>query len=130
MNFIIPFHIYPFDVMFSIGESDLLLRNTLLTYCNIERIDELMDSIELKSSFGLSVRLWSGSAFLIRLKINKNTSKFRATVNHEIFHVVHSLLSGIGMKLTDDSEEAYAYLIGYVTEQFYLQISKNKSSLE
>jgi hypothetical protein len=105
--------------MFSIGESDDTIKIILLEYAKMERIEQLMESIELKNSFGLVVRLWEGGSFLIRLSHNKNKAKFKATVSHEIFHMAHSLLSGVGMKLSDDSEEAYAYLIGYVTEQFY-----------
>lgn len=119
-NFIIPFVIYPFDVMFSIGQTDDEVRIELEKYLNIERMDLLMDACELKKSFGLAVRLWEGGSFLIRIKGNPNSAKFHATVNHEIFHVVHDLLDGIGIKLSNDSEEAYAYVIGYLTEQFYL----------
>lgn len=33
---------------------------------------------------------------------------------HECFHVAHSILQDRGMKLSDDSEEAYAYLIQFL----------------
>ena len=39
------------------------------------------------------------------------------TIAHESFHVAVTVLSDIGMKLSSKSEEAYAYLIGWVAEQ-------------
>ena len=46
--------------------------------------------------------------------------KSDATINticHESFHVVTAVLDGAGMGLCDKSEEAYAYLIGWVAER-------------
>ena len=39
------------------------------------------------------------------------------TICHESLHVVTAVLAHAGLKLTDDSEEAYAYLIGWVSER-------------
>src|SRR6185436_16074787 len=41
------------------------------------------------------------------------------TIAHETFHAVSYLCKYIGLKWTSDNEEAYAYLIDYVTEEFY-----------
>lgn len=40
---------------------------------------------------------------------------------HEIFHCVHAIMKRIGQRLTDDSEESYAYL----TEYIFSEIIKN-----
>ena len=45
-------------------------------------------------------------------------------VAHEAFHAVHYLLDTVGMKLTDESQEAYAYLLDWVVEEFYLWANK------
>lgn len=42
------------------------------------------------------------------------------TLGHEIFHAGYKALDAMGFTLTDDSQEAYAYLIGFITEQFYI----------
>ena len=39
-------------------------------------------------------------------------------LTHELLHCVHWILDDVGMSLTDASEEAYAYLIGYLDNQF------------
>lgn len=35
-------------------------------------------------------------------------------IAHEIVHVVRAITDTLGLKLTEDSEEAYAYLTGYI----------------
>lgn len=39
------------------------------------------------------------------------------TLSHEAFHAAYDILKRVGVPLGDDSEEAYAYLIGYIVEQ-------------
>jgi len=39
------------------------------------------------------------------------------TICHEALHVAVGVLTDCGMKMCDNSEEAYAYLIGWVAEQ-------------
>jgi hypothetical protein len=41
----------------------------------------------------------------------------QAILAHEIFHVVCSVLGDIGMRLCDDSEEAYAYYLQFLHAQ-------------
>ena len=40
-----------------------------------------------------------------------------AVLIHELFHATCHILHKRGVKLTDDSEEAFAYLLSYITEQ-------------
>jgi len=37
---------------------------------------------------------------------------------HEAFHAACSIMRHVDISLTEETEEAYAYLIGYITEQF------------
>ena len=46
------------------------------------------------------------------------------TLSHEIFHYITDLLKYKGMSLSEDSEEAYAYLVSYITEEFWKQYNK------
>lgn len=41
------------------------------------------------------------------------------TLAHEIFHAADLILREKGLRLDDSSDEAWAYLIGYITKQFY-----------
>lgn len=41
------------------------------------------------------------------------------TINHELFHITHYILKHVGMKLSDKTEEAYAYLNSFLTKRFH-----------
>ena len=47
------------------------------------------------------------------------------TLAHEIFHVVNNIADRAGLKLNDGSDEAYAYLTGYITETIYRGLKIN-----
>jgi hypothetical protein len=39
-------------------------------------------------------------------------------IAHESFHVTCSIMNHVDVTLSDDSEEAFAYLLGFIVEQF------------
>lgn len=43
-------------------------------------------------------------------------------VAHEAFHATSRILDVIGLQLTDSSEEAYTYLLGYIVDKCHLVI--------
>ena len=49
-----------------------------------------------------------------------------STISHEIFHAIDFLMRRIGCKLTPSSDDAYAYLIGYITTEIYKNL-KNET---
>lgn len=58
--------------------------------------------------YGQPIALW--------FDINKMDCKI---INHELFHVVACVLQWAGLSLSDETEEAYAYEMQYLTEVFY-----------
>ena len=67
--------------------------------------------------------LFKSGQSLIRIKGKPKTPEEFGTLQHEIFHIAASLLWRIGMKLkVKSSDEAYAYLIGYLTTEIYKKI--------
>lgn len=40
-------------------------------------------------------------------------------IAHEIFHAIDHVFDNIGIKLSDESDEAYAYAIQYLTNKIY-----------
>ena len=116
-NFIIPLVVYPFDIMVSIGETDEQLKKRFKRY-NID----YSDYFEHELSRGRSTLFTSGQT-VIRFRTTNDTDC--SIVSHEIFHAVTVLLNEIGMPFSlEHNDEAYAYLIGYVTEQFYKQLNQ------
>lgn len=43
-------------------------------------------------------------------------------LQHEIFHAADLALRHMGITLSDDSDEAYAYLIEYLTTEIYKKL--------
>lgn len=61
----------------------------------------------------------SGIVF-VRFKENPEHS----TVAHEFLHATFFILNDRGLSLEAGSEEAYAYLLGYLLDKFYSKINK------
>ena len=123
-NFVVQGTVYPFDVLFSIDQTDGKLRKTLDKILpdgtNIEALMNLPDSCK-----GIAVRLSSGQ-YVVRLREKGvSTDVLAGNVAHEIFHVVTFLMDYVGVKFhLETSDEAYAYMIGYLTKEFYKKKSE------
>lgn len=117
-NFIIKLGAFPFDVMFSFGETD----KEVFAILRQKGIPE--KELEHASIAGVGrYCLFENGASLVRLKCKPTTPFDYGCLQHEIFHAVSSILWHIGMKLEiKTSDEAYAYLIGYLTEEVYKRI--------
>ena len=120
-NFIIPLVVYPFDVMVSIGQTDQELKKILKKH-GVNTKSGLWKYG--KNGVGRAV-VFETNQTLIRLPRVPKTPKELGSLNHEIFHAVTFIMHRIGMKLiVCKSDEAYAYLIGYLTEQILIRIKK------
>lgn len=123
LNFIVPLVIYPFDVMVSIGQNDDQL-GAVLDKLNLSNEDIKNCQYEKEGCKGRAVVFESGACFIRIRKLPTTPNEF-ATLAHEIFHVVTFVMDRIGMKLdVMVSDEAYAYLIGYLTEEIYKRTNK------
>lgn len=107
--------IYPFDIIFSFGNTNQEIAELLERY-------EIADSdIELAmmddDMIGRTV-MFETNQTIIRMKSLPLTPKEYGTLFHEIFHAVTFIMDTIGMKLkVRVSDEAYAYLIDFITTQ-------------
>ncbi|MBA3829257.1 MAG: hypothetical protein H0X33_10000 [Taibaiella sp.] len=116
-NFIVPLVIYPYDVMVSVAETDEQLRTRLKRY-GLDKEDNLwMYSSANKTGKAVA---FPGDQCLIRIKSLPKTPFDFGNLLHEIFHVASFIMWKIGMKLKiKNNDEAYAYLIGYLTKVIY-----------
>lgn len=48
------------------------------------------------------------------------------TLVHELFHIVDVSLRGKGITLSDDSDEAYAYFMGWIYQDFLAKLYSKK----
>jgi hypothetical protein len=118
-NFIIPYQIYPIDLMVSVGEDYNVLYKILEKHLPKEYHSEI-DLCRFESENVLArVVMFTNNASLIRIRRKPKTPLDYGTLQHEIFHAVEYMMNRIGVKHTVECGEAYAYMIGYLTEQIY-----------
>jgi len=124
INFVIGLAIYPFDVMVSISQSDAELGKSLDPYGKLP-IDEIEGCRYSSDTCKARYVMFSMGASLIRLRHLPTTPSDYGTLAHEIAHVSMCLMERIGMELKCGvSDEAYTYLIGYLTESIYKRINQ------
>ena len=123
LNRIIPIGLYPFDLMISFNESDKAVKKALKDFnINSQNSNEttLFEMDKSKTKCGRMV-MFIGKQTIIRLNfMPKINDPFEmALLQHEIFHAVGFFMSEINTPLNNDTHEAYAYLVQYLTEQIY-----------
>ena len=119
--FIIKLGVYPFDVMVSIDETDETILKRLIKYgITKEESGELLNLAETVR--GRCVMLPSNQT-VIRLKTLPKKYDMMSVISHEVFHATSFILSKIGMKMElFVSDEAYAYMIGFLTTKIYKKL--------
>jgi hypothetical protein len=118
----IDLQIYPYYVLVFFGEDDEEVKNVLKEkLVNFESVDP--DTYTLDNRSGTASFYRSSSYLFIRCKEYPDRPFYQGTLAHEIFHVVTFLANEIGLSLNDGSDEAYAYLIGYITREVYDQLN-------
>jgi hypothetical protein len=119
LNFIIDLVVYPFQVMVSISESDESL------FAKLKKVGVDISDTNLHvysdTQRGRCI-MFKENQTLIRMYELRDTPAWYGHLAHEIFHAVEFLMDRIGMKLTNESDEAYAYLISYLTEEIYKKL--------
>lgn len=113
--FIIDCKIYPFQIMVYFGKDKKPLYKELAKYKGLAK-----SSIKgLKE--GKTMMFPTGQT-LIWLKRKPQSINDLAILNHEIFHCTCFILNRCGIQMSKKSDEAFAYLIQYLTEQIYNEL--------
>lgn len=114
MNKVIPIDIYNIDMLFVVGEKEELkssLEEHLSNDDANKAYNEMWKDID-EGSIGRSALLSSGQVALWVSDAND-----KGTLAHEIFHCVCFIMEKVGICLCHESDEAYAYLIGFITNK-------------
>lgn len=111
-NFKIEPTIYPYPIYVSYNDQKGLLKLITSEYDNIEQssIDSIINS--LKGSY-LAKTLELGNGTIVLFFKTRDI----ATIVHEVFHAVYAIFENVHIPLSNDSEEAWAYYIGYLTQE-------------
>lgn len=110
---IIPYVIYPFDL-------------AVIYNAKYPQIEEYLKGIlpdnthhEINELFNLEIKLGRTAMFSSGQSVMVLNSRDKGVIAHEIFHAVEFLCNRVGFRLTRHSDEAYAYLIQYLTNEIY-----------
>lgn len=118
--FILPLVAYPFEILVSMDEEDEIVRKRLIKYGDDE--EEIKYALEMQG-VGRFCLLEKNTHCIIGIKSLPNKYKLMGVIAHEVFHCVTILLDHIGMKMIlETSDEAYAYLTGYICEEIYRKL--------
>jgi hypothetical protein len=118
---------YPFSIVFSVGQTKAGFNSSMKSMGNYDLSD--IDDFFSESNAGQTCNNTEDNFVVVMLRYNSN----HGAIAHEIFHAVSFIMSRAGIRLcslTDDricsTEEAYAYMIEYVTDKFYEKINETE----
>lgn len=116
IHFIIPIELYGVRIFVSIGESLPIFRKQCKQFGLL-----IEDTMINEDDDGFCVS--NGGHICIKIEKWPTTPENMGVLAHEIFHAVELIMDHIGMKLTSDTSEAFAYLVGYITKKIYTKLS-------
>ena len=114
-GFIIEYQIYPFALYVSFGQEDAEVVKQL-------KKQGVRTPDDFKVLGNGRCIMYSEGATMIRMHTIPKSPSAYGILQHEIFHAVDFLFNRIGIKLDESSNEAYAYLIEYLTKEIYKRI--------
>ena len=121
MIFIIPYVVYPFDLMVVINEPYSAIKKELK-----KRLPNNNDNKarikEFKGKYDGRTIMFSGGQTCMSLNSTQH-----GLISHEVFHAVEFLFRRIYIPLTLESGEAYAYFISYIVDEIYKHLDVVKA---
>lgn len=112
--------IYREQLIVSLHQDDKEFLKTIKQYFKLDPDDE--ESF-LKDNYGAKCFYHAHHSLgIIRVKQKVDFNLFCGFVAHEVAHFVFMCLSAKGMSLSEDSEEAYTYLIEYITAEIFKHV--------
>jgi hypothetical protein len=108
-SFLVKYAIYPFDVLVSISQTDDEVIKLLKKKLPDDQHYEIPTVFE-NNSIARTIMFSGGQTFM-----RFNARPGYGLIAHEVFHAAHFLFDKINIKLSNDSDEAWTYLIQYLT---------------
>ena len=115
--FIVPCDIYKTEILFVIESDSKAARDIISKVLD----DTTIIEEDFIGNDGMTFTPQSGY-IVVWLERKPQTLIQTAILTHELLHVTISILNRVGVSVSDSSEEAYTYLIQYLTEEFYKHI--------
>lgn len=114
-DFGITIPVFGIGMIFSFGQSNTKIMSVLKKAGINDMPDLLPDSDPARGCTYCNGRT---TALIVMGEWPERASQYN-TLNHEIFHACDMTLRNAGFKLSNDSQEAWAYMIGHVSERIY-----------
>jgi len=123
--FTIPLGIYPFTIFVCFLDLNLLMEE-IKKYSNPpseEESNKLFSELkEGSDEYGaITWNLKSGN-IIIFIPKDTNSNYMVNMITHETLHATQMIMETIGTKLTEETDEPFCYLNGYINEQIFKQI--------
>lgn len=116
LNHIVSNEVFPFDVMFSFGQTNEELEKTFKGFA-VNTGNYFTHQLKK----GMCTQFSNGQ-IIVRMPNYPRTPADYGTLQHEIYHAAHYMRSHMGDTFTPESEESYAYLVGFLTKKIYEQL--------
>ena len=91
-------------------------RKTLNIYFDKEEVEELLEDFTFEEK-GRTVYAPKFNAYFVWLPKLPETAQDVGFLVHELFHSTYAVMCNVGISLSEDSEEAFAYMMGFLTEK-------------
>lgn len=114
MNKILSIDIYERDLMVHFGKKEDLKKR--LSKMFGDKYSSEVVSLISDEDRGKSILLDGGQMILFMPKVPKNVFDL-SVLAHEIFHITDYTMEKAGIRLTESSDEAYSYLIQFLTKK-------------
>ena len=110
--FVIDIPLYNRDLLVVFGDRGYLVNQISEAYnIPLQSAYSITEDIDDYSTGRYYFNIEKGKRFLWMAKVPEKPQEY-ATLSHEIFHAAFGIMDEIGVSPSEDSEEAYAYLIG------------------
>jgi len=119
MKFRVEVPIYKTSVYFLIGESE----EDVTAYVKKKTYVHCKDGIPLNEGARARVLLHESRLSFVRLQ--QDDIMAIPCIAHECLHVTSFILDGVGIKYSFESEEAFAYLLEYLLDQYIKKVKIN-----
>ena len=133
---VVQIDLYKQNVIFSVNQTDDQLLNSIVRCSSVwpegakrskDSITYLLDAFaDMSSNIDGRTVLYNSGIIAVRFYQVKSMylPQNLATFNHELFHVISFIANQKGLQLNSGSEEAYSYLTGFITDEFFRAYQK------
>lgn len=120
-HFILDCGIFQFETLVIINKTPRQVQKLLEKYKR-SLPDNLIEYLNEKPE-GSGAYVWNKDPWISVIYLRPTSYvQLQTLFEHEKFHFVYHILSHVGIKLSDETEEVYAYLSEHLTRQFILEI--------